>query len=306
MFHFAAAITQKAITELGEFFKCFPPFGVDINPENARLYGIMLEVPSDVSDDFDIDVKWNGDTIYAAGEVTFAASSNTQLKQLDLDAPLTTGIISPLIFEEITIEALTLPEDGIPAGMKIVVIFDDGIVSSDGGGDPPPDPTLWSDVTWQDITGATLNGDNSLTKTAAAGWGNSGAWGTEGFPVATGMRIRMLGDTVLITGAISFGISAADSDQSYASADYSFIPYPGGWTCYENGVAVYTTNQNTPWATGDKFEIRVAINGVVTYWFNDVLVYTSTVQAVGTYHADVAMSPQGTSVTPVEQRQEIA
>lgn len=346
MFHFAAAILTKAISQPGVIFKCFPPFGDDplLYPQNARLYGVMMEVPTDVDTDFDIDVKWNGDTIFAGAPPTFAASGSIQFIMLDLDAPDTAGPVLPLIFEEITVELLEVPAGGIPAGMKVVVIFDDGEAGGGGGGvtdhgaligladDDHPQylrqaeaDLLYAPIggggggganaavnaieDWgASVVGATEDAmTNALTKTAASGWGNSGAFGVGAFPVAKGMVLKYIADpTNGSASAISVGITAAaaDQSQSFDTADYSFISYLGGWTIYENGVEKYNVHANTAYSKGEEFEIRMSVDGIVSYWFNGVLKYVSATIAVGTYHADVAISANGGRVPPIITRAE--
>ncbi len=357
MFHYAADITRKALNAPGEMFRCFAPFD-DVNfPDGARLYGFVIEVPDTVSEDFTIDVLLNGDSIYANPMLRpqLTASNSTRLVVTDFHVPFSSDEVVTSMFEVILVQAATLPTGGLPAGVKVAVIFDDGVEGGGGGmseadmtaaidaavaaheaaADPHPQylRQAEADLLYEaiggggggggganaavnaledwgaSIVGATEDATtNALTKTAASGWGNSGAFGVGAFPVAKGMVLKYLGDPTNGAGsAISVGITAAaaDQSQSYDTADYNFISYLGGWTIYENGVEKYNVNANTAYSKGEEFEIRLSPDGIVTYWFNGILKYTSSTIAVGTYHADIAISANGGRVPPVITRADV-
>ena len=136
MRQYATFITKRAITSPGVIVAdCFAPDGVDADTaQNWTLYGVRLQVPDTVSQDFDIDIRWQGGTIFVGDPPTFAASSSTTFIMSDIDAPDVAAPVEVALFEVISLHALTVPAGGIPAGMNIVIVYDDGEAGGGGGG----------------------------------------------------------------------------------------------------------------------------------------------------------------------------
>ena len=138
-------------------------------------------------------------------------------------------------------------------------------------------------VAWQNVVGATA-GSGVLTKTAVAGWTNSGAFSTRGIAPGSDGYAEF---TIPADGGYAFfGLSNGDSGQSSADVDYAFYPRPGQGLLiiYEKGVYVGSFGAFAP---GDKLKISVQKN-VVQYWRNGVLLKTSA--SVPTYPLGVDTS----------------
>lgn len=124
-------------------------------------------------------------------------------------------------------------------------------------------------VAWTNVVGATVSG-NSLTKTAAIGWGNAGAASTRS--IASGDGYVEFSVTSLLTGMMA--LSHTDTNQDYTSMEFALLPNSdGNLYVFESGVNRGVVSTYT---TADIFRVAVE-GGVVKYRKNGVLVFTSTV-----------------------------
>jgi hypothetical protein len=137
--------------------------------------------------------------------------------------------------------------------------------TSDGGGAP---------VQWGEFTSASV-GAGTIVKIA----------GCEGCPNAGGVSLHAVSTTaggVDFVPAAGHRLDAGLTDTSGALPDRSTMPYAfniwpdGGWDVRERGV--YKTEGR--FSPGDRFRIAL-VNGLVRYYWNDQLVYTSAVVATG-------------------------
>jgi hypothetical protein len=137
--------------------------------------------------------------------------------------------------------------------------------------DEAPTMGTLSVLAWAGAVGVAI-AFNTLTDTAAAGWGNSGAASTLAITGGDGYVECTMTDN---TKWKSFGLSNGDTSQSYTDIDFCFMP--GGDAnlyVYEGGV-----NRGGPFGTyvaGDVLRVAV-IAGVVKYLKNGVVAYTSAV-----------------------------
>lgn len=149
------------------------------------------------------------------------------------------------------------------------------------------------DVIWTNVSGATATG-NSLTKTAASGWGNSGAASENILAVSTDGWIE---STVNETNTISiFGLSTSDTNNNYFTVKYGFLKQSGNLYIYENG-------RNKGWvsrySTGDK--LKIERNGTtITYKINNAILYTSTVSSSSQLLVDVALNSINATINDVQ------
>jgi len=149
--------------------------------------------------------------------------------------------------------------------------------------------TAPQDIVWTDLVGASVSG-NTITKTAATGWGTGGAASVQ---------------TILADGAVEFtpaniathrmfGLSNTNVDANYFTIQYAIYAVAGGpLRVYENGV-----NRGTfgAYVAGDV--LRVERTGTtVTYKQNGVVFYTSTIASTGSLIADAALYHTGATIT---------
>lgn len=124
-------------------------------------------------------------------------------------------------------------------------------------------------VTWTNVVGATATG-NDLVKTAANGWGNSGAVSVESVSGDAFVEFT----TAEANAGKAAGLSTGDSSQSYTDIDFAFLLAGNGqYQVYEAGVAI-TPNLGA-YAAGDVFRVE-SVERVVRYYRNGALVHTST------------------------------
>lgn len=124
-------------------------------------------------------------------------------------------------------------------------------------------------VTWTNAVGVNV-ASNSLTKTAAIGWGNAGASSVQSIPSEDGYVEFTTNETNTYKMA---GLSSGDSNQSYVDIDYALYPAAGAvLQIYEKGVRIGTNYGS--YSANDTFRVAVE-SGVVKYYRNGVLLYTS-------------------------------
>ena len=136
-------------------------------------------------------------------------------------------------------------------------------------------------VTWDSSTasGFTINGDE-LTKSASAGWGNSYAKSTQTLNPSTG------GGEIIFTKQSDSGATGTILGLNTGTFPLTNGFYGDYMMYYDN---IFENNSYKVSFTGhsntDVMKIKMDSNGLVTYYVNDVLVYTSTQTASGDYYA---------------------
>jgi YD repeat-containing protein len=148
------------------------------------------------------------------------------------------------------------------------------------------DPATLQSVTWTNTAGVSVNG-NSLTKTAATGWGNAGASSTQS--IASGDGYVEVTATETNTARL-FGFSHADTDQSWPSINFGIdLDVSGSAYVFEFG-----NNRGNfgPYAPGDKFQVAI-VGGVVKYKKNGTVFYTSNLTPTYPLVVDTALNENG-------------
>jgi len=139
------------------------------------------------------------------------------------------------------------------------------------------------DLVWGGEVGVGI-GEVGLVKTGASGAWDAGASSTRlidngyvEFTATETSRYRML------------GLGAGDSSVSYTDIEYAlFLSNDSTLQVYESGTYRGTFSYYGP---GDR--LRVAVEaGVVTYWRNGTLLYTSSVTATGALRVDTSLNDQ--------------
>jgi len=138
-------------------------------------------------------------------------------------------------------------------------------------------------VTWANAAGVNISG-NTLTKNTANGWGNSGAVSTQSIASGDGYVEFTVN---FFSGVRACGLSLGDSNLSYTDIDFAvyFGAFSGNtYSVYEKGVLKQIIGAYT---AGDRFRVAVE-SGVVKYYRNGVLFYTSTAAPVYPLLVDTA------------------
>jgi hypothetical protein len=143
-------------------------------------------------------------------------------------------------------------------------------------------------VVWTDTVGVSISG-NSLTKTAANGWGNAGAASTQ----------TIVGDgyvefTASMTNKARFiGLSTTNTDASYTSIHYGLnASSAGSLIIYESGTAIGTFGT---YATNDILRVE-RVGTTIYYKKNGTTFYTSTAPSTGMLIADIALNHNGVTL----------
>jgi hypothetical protein len=135
-------------------------------------------------------------------------------------------------------------------------------------------PSVGEPVTWTAAAGVIVSG-NTLTKNWATGWGNAGAASTKTLASGDGYVEFTARETNTYR---LLGLSNGDFDKNWDDIDFALYPLADGTLrIYEGGLFLGTFGT---YAAGDKLRIAVG-GGVVRYYRNGILLYTST--SVPTY-----------------------
>jgi RHS repeat-associated protein len=147
-------------------------------------------------------------------------------------------------------------------------------------------------VSWTNTAGVSVNG-NSLTKTAATGWGNAGASSTQSIASGDGYVEVTATET---TTARLFGFSHTDTDQNWPSINFGIdLDLSGLVYVFESG-----NNRGSfgPYAPGDKFQVAI-VGGVVKYKKNGTVFYTSSLTPTYPLVVDTALHGNGCTLSNV-------
>jgi hypothetical protein len=155
---------------------------------------------------------------------------------------------------------------------------------------PPPPPPGTVPVEWTASLGVDVNG-NSLTKTAATGWGNAGAVSTQQIASGDGYVEFTASETNTYR---MLGLSNGNTGASYTDIDFAIYLYGGQLLVYEAG---FYRSSLGPFATGDTLRVTVA-DGVVEYSKNGTPLYSSTTAATYPLLVDTAL--YSTNATLIE------
>jgi alpha-tubulin suppressor-like RCC1 family protein len=154
-------------------------------------------------------------------------------------------------------------------------------------------PADADDVVWTSSSGVSVS-TNSLTKTAATGWGNAGA--VSSAVLDWGPAYVEFTATETNT-ARACGLSKGDTNQHHDDIDFAIHLTGGTAYVYESG------NQRTSlgtYAASDRFRVE-ALPGIVRYRKNGVVVYTSPALPKFPLLVDAALNTNGATLTNVTQ-----
>ena len=146
-------------------------------------------------------------------------------------------------------------------------------------------------VTWTDVVGASAVG-NDLTKTAPENNFNAGAASVERFS-GDGYVEFTTGENTTSKDA---GLSRGNGDVNRPDIDFAIqLGFEGFVQVYESGVLVRSAGT---YVAGDVFRVQV-VDGVVTYWRNGVLFYTSAATPTFPLRVDTSLKTPGATIRDV-------
>jgi len=145
------------------------------------------------------------------------------------------------------------------------------------------------DITWTQGVNVTISG-NSLTSSGASTW-NSGAFSSQSLAANINGYIEM---TVQETNTHRMlGFSSDNPDAYWSSIEYAlYLVANAQIYIYENGAG---RGYYTSYATGDIVGLR-RDGGVIKYYKNGVVFYTSTINYTGILYADASLYETGSTI----------
>jgi hypothetical protein len=151
------------------------------------------------------------------------------------------------------------------------------------------------DVVWQNNANVTVSG-NDLTKTGATAW--DGAAQTDKNLLSGDGYIQMTctetttGRMIGLTNADPFD---PDAFNNYVQLDFAlYVPPGAGLRVYESGTEVFAAA--SPYISGDILKVEI-VGGVVKYYQNSTLLYTSTVLPTYPLKGAAVLYTLGSTVT---------
>jgi len=142
-------------------------------------------------------------------------------------------------------------------------------------------------VQWENVTGSIITSDGEIeTSSTVTGWNKSATFGILPSNTDGVLSFTYEGGSSSPTGMAGFN-SDPTTDSSYSSIDYAmYFTNGGNVRVYENGS--YKGIVSSSIAVGDLMEVK-RIAGVVTYYKNGALIYTSAVLSIGALHFDCSL-----------------
>jgi Abnormal spindle-like microcephaly-assoc'd, ASPM-SPD-2-Hydin len=153
-------------------------------------------------------------------------------------------------------------------------------------------PSTGEAVAWMAAGGVAVSG-NTLTKNAAIGWGNSGATSTKALMSGDGYVEHTIQETNTYR---MLGLGKGNSNNGWEDIDFGLYPMANGTLLvYEKGVLRGSFGN---YASGDKLRIAV-VGGVVRYYRNTTLLYSSTTSPSYPVIVDTALFNPGATLASV-------
>ncbi|MCB0409143.1 MAG: T9SS type A sorting domain-containing protein [Flavobacteriales bacterium] len=173
-------------------------------------------------------------------------------------------------------------EDNTPTKNVIFAVRNDSIIT-------PSCKYAYEEVSWQSISGLTLNGSNNVTK--STGTNN---WNVGGFSynkVENGGFMQTIVNETNTNRMI--GLNATNTSVNYNEIDYAFyLVNNGSLVIYENGSNMGNWGS---YSTGDTLRVAV-VNNEVKYFQNGNVVYTSTIAPTLPLYVDMSLNTVGATL----------
>ena len=153
-------------------------------------------------------------------------------------------------------------------------------------------PVGTSAPTWTNVVGCSVGSDNSVTKTAATAAWDAGAISTQSIS-SDGYVSTVVAETNTYR---MIGFGNADVSQSYGDIEFAVCPMADGTLAvYESGAQKWSGGS---YVTGDVLKVAVE-NGVVKYYNNSALLYTSAITPTFPLYVDTSLYTQGATLKQV-------
>jgi hypothetical protein len=162
------------------------------------------------------------------------------------------------------------------------------LIASQAFTTPAPPP---KNVTWTNVSGTIQVNGNTIQKVSGtASWYDAGAISSQAIVAGDGYMEFTPGE---INTWRMCGLGNADGGVHYADIDYAFFMVGGGWLqIYESGN--FIGNFGT-YAATDRLKVAVE-NGVVKYYRNSTLLYTSAVTPTYPLKVDASLNTVNSGV----------
>ncbi|MCB9336459.1 MAG: hypothetical protein H6586_09930, partial [Flavobacteriales bacterium] len=176
-------------------------------------------------------------------------------------------------------------EDNTPTKNVIFAVRNDSIIT-------PSCKYAYEEVSWQSISGLTLNGSNNVTK--STGTNN---WNVGGFSynkVENGGFMQTIVNETNTNRMI--GLNATNTSVNYNEIDYAFyLVNNGSLVIYENGSNMGNWGS---YSTGDTLRVAV-VNNEVRYIQNGNIVYTSSIAPTLPLYVDMSLNTVGATLEEI-------
>lgn len=147
-------------------------------------------------------------------------------------------------------------------------------------------------ITWTNVVNATVGGSNELVSTA--GSFTSGASSVEQVG-SCGGRIIFPVSALVSQGARIIGLSNTDVNQHFSTILFAIDQFDNRTFVFESGSS---KGEFANVIITDTYEIRVSAAGVVTYYINGGLIYTSLTTATFPLIVDATIGDSGKTMLP--------
>jgi RHS repeat-associated protein len=144
------------------------------------------------------------------------------------------------------------------------------------------------DIVWKDLTGVSVNG-NTITKTAASGWGSGGAASVNELAASTDGWIEFIYDQSTCEAA--FGFSDINTNAEVNSIDYGVLVNGTQHQIVQNGTVV----SSYALAQGDVLRIE-RVGSSMNFYRNNALEHTLTGVSTGLLIGDAAINGMGCKI----------
>jgi parallel beta-helix repeat protein len=236
----------------------------------------------------------------AATTVSFATHDGTATAPADYAATSGTRTFAPGTTSQTV--AVLVSGDGTEEGDETFSVTlsnaSDNAVIGDGlgiGTIHDDDGPVVSDVVWTSLVGVSASG-NSLTKTVGTSAWDAGAISTQTIAAGSGFAQFTASET---TTYRLFGLSNGNPGAGEADVDFAIYLFAGEVRIKESGLTRTNATGGFAFATyvtGDVFKVAVEL-GVVKYYKNGILLYTSTVAPTYPLLIDTSLYSPGARIT---------
>ncbi len=260
------------------------PQGLIISYDGGQTWKLAIS-----GEGFHADAGWvgklNAGLITVGPDTTFAPGYDPTL--IDPSASATMGVDSDCLGLWHFDGSLN-SHKGVAAITTLEPLFDNGCFGS------ALKPSGIGAPTWTNVVGCSVGSDNSLTKTTATAAWDAGAISSQ----------SISGDGYVSTVAAEtntyrmIGLGNANVDASFYDIEFAiYLMADGILRVYESGTQKWAGD--TTYATGDVLKVAVE-SGVVKYYKNSTLLYTSAMTPTFPLYVDTSLLIQGATLKQVQ------